>query len=380
MMTSRACTTNPLHKSNLFPPVKDDRFDHHPNQIRRTLFFAVETAILHDKLADEVPPTDRATFQFLRYQTCKGEFLQVTLENPDFCSMSPPIREDVTQGRLFLTFQRKDTGHMENLKMDHIAAVCLYRQNLIQSATMMAEFSVRFDNARNACVAALYASHIVCTGVTSRKVSFCINQLVYAEAMKLACHFVFDIWIPPWTNISDEKEYLDLRGNMKQMNKNRLKALNKLSFGQICLETNAVYKLCSGAFLPGHMSPGGRHTGSLCLQEVKGGNDVAHEMLMLCSTCKVPACVDFNAFGQCSNDKICPTLDFNKDPVLSVILEATAGIEPLNELTFNKCVLGGKTFQCSAPFRLLKAFLHQLCSPANIVDDFVRCCELQSLP
>ena len=155
--------------------------------------------------------------------------------------------------------------------MDHIAAVCLYRQNLIQSAIMMAEseitqFSVRFDNARDACVAALYASHIVCTGVISRKVLFCINQLMYAEAMKLVCHFVFDIWIPPWTDISDEKEYLDLRDNMKQMKKNRLKALNKLSFGQICLETNAVYKLCSGAFLPGHMSPGGRHTGSLCLQ------------------------------------------------------------------------------------------------------------------
>ncbi|KAK2810142.1 hypothetical protein Q5P01_000431 [Channa striata] len=31
-----------------------------------------------------------------------------------------------------------------------------------------------------------------CTGPRVGRVSFCINQLVFAEAMKLACHFVFD--------------------------------------------------------------------------------------------------------------------------------------------------------------------------------------------
>lgn len=65
-----------------------------------------------------------------------------------------------------------------------------------------------------------------------------------------------------------------------------------------------------------------------------------------------------NAFGQCSNDsgdeqppkpRLIFTLDFNKDPMRSVILEATAGIEPLNELTFNRRMLGGEMFQCSAP-------------------------------
>lgn len=388
--------------------------------------------------------------------------------------MESEFPEHVTRTRS--TNQIQDT--VVKLKMDRIAAVCLYRQNLIQSATMIAEseimqFGARFDTSRDACLAALYASHIVCTGVISRRVSFCINQLVFAEAMKLACHFVFDIWIPPWTEIPDVKDYPHLGGYMKQMNGNRLKALNQLSFGQICLETNAVYKLCTSACLPdicpravdiqghfackvlgyiltqiheqqlktslknGHMSISGIDAMFFSDKEIKGGNEVANGMLLLCSTCKVPArqgtnpaittyklCTyryatnhnaphirrgasnhckkvgsvtvpleavydilalyaprshsgfwdqlgeamveayekgefeDVNAFGQFANDssenqppmpRLIFTLDFNKDPLRSVILEATAAIEPLNELTFNKCVLGGETFQCSAP-------------------------------
>lgn len=98
------------------------------------------------------------------------------------------------------TVQIRDV--VEKRKMDRIAALCLYRQNLIQSATMIADsevvqFGVRFDSARDACVAAFYETHIECAGMVGRRVAFCINQLVFAEAMKLACHFVFDIWIPP---------------------------------------------------------------------------------------------------------------------------------------------------------------------------------------
>lgn len=397
--------------------------------------------------------------------------------------MESEFPERVTRTRS--TKQIQDT--VEKYSMDRIAAKCLYRQNLIQSATMIAEsdimqFSERFDKARDACVAALYASHIVCTGVVSRRVSFCINQLVFAEAMKLACHFVFDVWIPPWTNIPDEREHPDLRSYMKRMNSNRLRALNKLTFGQICLEVNAVYKLCTAACLPdvcprvvdvqgrfacevlgyiltqihqqnlkttfktGHLSIFGIDKMFFPEKQIKGGNDIAHEMLTLCSTCKVPARVggdggqgkantfaarvnyklctyryvtniatsahirrghsnprkkvgsvtvpleavydllaiyapsshsgfwdqvsaamvdayqreDFegvNAFGQCSRrDEEQPpvrrllfTLDFNEDPVRSVILEATAGVEPLNELSFDRCMLGGETFRCSAP-------------------------------
>ncbi|KAE8277758.1 hypothetical protein D5F01_LYC24239 [Larimichthys crocea] len=228
------------------------------------------------------------------------------------------------------------------------------------------------------------------------------------------------------------------------MNSNRLRALNKLTFGQICLEVNAVYKLCTAACLPdvcprvvdvqgrfacevlgyiltqihqqnlkttfktGHLSIFGIDKMFFPEKQIKGGNDIAHEMLTLCSTCKVPARVggdggqgkantfaarvnyklctyryvtniatsahirrghsnprkkvgktlkDVNAFGQCSRrDEEQPpvrrllfTLDFNEDPVRSVILEATAGVEPLNELAFDRCMLGGETFRCSAP-------------------------------
>ena len=75
---------------------------------RKALFLAVASDILYDKTNDELAfgalsPNDRATFQFLLYLTycCKGELLQVTLENTDFSSMSPPIREDFAHGRLF---------------------------------------------------------------------------------------------------------------------------------------------------------------------------------------------------------------------------------------------------------------------------------------
>lgn len=32
-----------------------------------------------------------------------------------------------------------------------------------------------------------------------------------------------------------------------------------------------------------------------------------------------------------------------------MVLEGTAGVKPLDELTFNRCILGGETFRCSAP-------------------------------
>lgn len=75
---------------------------------RTSLFLAIATETLHDRLSDELSfgafsPHERATFQFLLYLTycCKGELFQVTLENPDFCTMSPPVRKGFAHGRLF---------------------------------------------------------------------------------------------------------------------------------------------------------------------------------------------------------------------------------------------------------------------------------------
>lgn len=366
--------------------------------------------------------------------------------------------------------------------MDVIAALWLYRQNLIQSATMIADsevmqFGVRFDKARDACVAAFYHTHIECAGMVGRRVSSCINQLVFAEAMKLACHFVFDIWIPPWTEIPERTG--DTAAFMQRLNENRMEALNKLSYGQLCLETNAVYKLCTAACLPDicprALDSQGRFAckvlGYILTQvykqklktsiknetllisgiedmdfskdHIEDDTDTAHEMIMLCSTCKVPTrsagdlqrktrkmCTyrlshsqlpshvkrgrakpnrkvssvvlslemvyDMlaiyapdshsgfwtqvtsamvaayentdgneeevgNAMGQyheaaaaaLERQPQCPmlsfTLDFTMDPLRSLVLEATAGVKPLDELTFNRCALGGETFQCSAP-------------------------------
>nr|BBA49170.1 hypothetical protein ORF56-like [Oryzias latipes] len=369
--------------------------------------------------------------------------------------------------------QLQDT--VEKRSMDKVAAVCLYRQNLVQSATMIAEseimqFDRRFDAARDACVEAMYASHVVCAGALSRRVSFCINQLVFAEAMKLACHFVFDVWVPPWTEVPDEGSFPDLRGFWTQLNRNRLRALDRLSFGQICLETNAAFKLCAAACLPdicprvldaqgrfackalgrllcqvrekglktavkdGQMCISGVDSLSFSGPEFRGGNDAAHEMLQLCSNCTFPerggtgprsrrlcsykcapsqntqqgrrgharpkkvssvtlsleavydmlalyapeahrgfwdqlgeAMMDAydnetvektNAFGTAQADgdeemdrsaRLVFSLDFGDDPVRSLILEATAGVDPLNELSFNKCAIGGQLFRCTAP-------------------------------
>ncbi|KAK5618697.1 hypothetical protein CRENBAI_013491 [Crenichthys baileyi] len=98
---------------------------------------------------------------------------------------------------------------IEKCCMNEMASDCLYRQNLVQSATMIADsetmqFGVRFNIVRDACMTALYVSHIVCRGAMSRRVSFCINQLVFTEVMKLTSEFVFDIWIPLWTEGPDK--------------------------------------------------------------------------------------------------------------------------------------------------------------------------------
>lgn len=378
------------------------------------------------------------------------------------------------------TKQIKDT--IQQRSMSEITALCLYRQNLIQSATMIAEsqimqFSHRFDRARHACVKAFNGSHIVCSGSESRRVDFCINQLVFAEGMKLACHFVFDVWIPPWTEIPDERDSPDIQSYMHQLNANRLVALNRLTFGQLCVETNAVYKLCAAACLAdicprvvdnqGHFAckvlgyvlrqihvqnlKSSLKDGHLCISridtlyfsdtEIKDG-DEAHRMLMLCSTCNVPTrhtrdpvktyklctyrlaprqnathnmCYADNKRKVCSvtvpleavydilalyapeshsgfwdqvhdamlqayergeydtgdafvrnwdrdaseadedhadnarEHRLLFTLDFNEDMVRSMILEATSAIAPLNQLTFNKCAMGGEVFRCSAP-------------------------------
>ncbi|MEQ2202081.1 hypothetical protein XENOCAPTIV_023725, partial [Xenoophorus captivus] len=97
---------------------------------------------------------------------------------------------------------------IEKRRMSEIASVCLYRKNLVQSVTMitdsvMMQFGARFDIVRDACMTALYASHNVCRGAMSRRISLCINQLVFAEVMKLGCGFVFDTWIPLWTEAPD---------------------------------------------------------------------------------------------------------------------------------------------------------------------------------
>ncbi|KAK5610235.1 hypothetical protein CRENBAI_008722 [Crenichthys baileyi] len=112
-------------------------------------------------------------------------------------------------------------------RMSEIASVCLYRQNLVQSAAMIADFDMmqygaRFDIVRDACMTALYASYITCRGVMSRRVLLCINQLVFAEAMKLGCGFVFDTWIPPWTEAPAVNANPDLTSYMPQLSENRL--------------------------------------------------------------------------------------------------------------------------------------------------------------
>lgn len=457
--------------------------DRESNVIPNTFKNLLDTSTLESDVVTKDPMTGKiATVKFQAVHNCGFVWNTNTMGFmsdawADRCLiMESEHPKEVSRTRS--TVQIRDV--VEKRKMDRIAALCLYRQNLIQSATMIADsevvqFGVRFDSARDACVAAFYETHIECAGMVGRRVAFCINQLVFAEAMKLACHFVFDIWIPPWTRIPDKADYPDCESFTRTLNENRLRALNKLSFGQICLETNAVYKLCTAACLPdicpraldsqgrfackvlgyvltqvyeqklkttiknGSLSVSGIEDMFFSAEHNKDDNGTAHEMLMLCSTCKVPArsAVDSevktrklctyrlshsqlpshvkrgrakvnkkvstvtlslemlydmlatyapdshagfwsqvtsgmvesyeqsadeeeweNAMGQCyenANERPpqCPrlsfTLDFTEDPLRSLVLEATAGVKALDELTFHRCVLGGETFQCSAP-------------------------------
>lgn len=455
--------------------------DRESNVIPNTFKNLLDTSILEsDVVTKDVASGAVSTVKFQAVHNCGFVWNTNTMGFvsdawADRCLIMESEFPERVNPRTCSTKQLQDTVEKHN--MDRIAEVCLYRQNMIQSATMIAEseimqFGERFDKARDSCLEALYASHIVCTGAVGRRISFCINQLVYAEAMKLACHFVFDIWLPPWTIIPRVEDHPRHSDYMKQLNSNRLLALNELSFGQICIETNAVYKLCAAACLPdicprvidmqarfackvlGYVLTQIHEQrlritlkdNNLCISGVdcmffpetaiRGGSDNAHEMLMLCAACKVPirecnknskrnhklctyklanthmashmrrgqtsyqkkvasltvplenvydmlalyapqshsgfwdqltlAILDaykadsfegVNAFGQYdegSDDResalrLSFTLDFDDDPVRSLILESTAGVEPLNELTFNKSVLGGETFNCSAP-------------------------------
>ncbi|KAK7915611.1 hypothetical protein WMY93_011372 [Mugilogobius chulae] len=307
--------------------------DKESNVIPNTFKNLLDTSMLESEVVTRDPVTGKVnTVKYTTVHNCGFVWNTNTLSFlseawKDRCViMETEFPNQVTQTRS--TKQIRDT--VENKQMEFIAAVCLYRQNLIQSATMIAEseimqFGKRFDEAREAYVAAFCASHIVCSGRASRRVSFCINQLVFAEAMKLACHFIFDIWIPPWTEVPDTRDYPDLQCYMKQLNENRLEALNKLTFGQICLETNAAYKLCAAACLPdicprvadkqayfacqtlGYVLTQiytqnlktSIKDGDLCISGIdtmffpetygnKENNNV-HKLIQLCSTCTLPA-------------------------------------------------------------------------------------------
>ena len=152
---------------------------------------------------------------------------------------------------------------VEKGKMDQIAATCLFRQNLVQCTNMIShpnllQFSDSFDKARTSCIKVMKSKVILHNGKRtgdSQRMLGIINQMVFAEAMKLACHFVFDLWVPPWTRVTKGRSrsggavYNESRF-LQELDNARITALDKLSFGQVCLEVGAVFKLCSAACLP----------------------------------------------------------------------------------------------------------------------------------
>lgn len=343
----------------------------------------------------------------------------------------------------------------------------------------------RYDVARQHCLDAIRKTHVVCEGVVARRVEGRINQLVYAEAMKLACHFIFDLWIPPWTIVPAPADFADYADYAAAVNASRLRALDELTFGQVTLEVNAVYKLCVAACLPDicprvldmqarfvckilghvlaqiHVQALDTHVRESTLtvsqldrfqvedDVVKGGSDSVHELLVLAGDCRVPvrgggtgaargggrrrlctyklsnraysarkargvrdqrkrvSCVSVSlelvydllalyaprshtafwtavstamveafrgggggegstALAQCRVDERSPpshltfTLDFTEDPVQATILEATAGVRFLDELSFEKSVLGDHAYRCSAPVYYGGVLAHRL--------------------
>lgn len=151
---------------------------------------------------------------------------------------------------------------VQSEKMDQIAAICLFRQNLVQCANMIShpnlmQFSEAFDKARTTCIQVMRSRFILNIGkrgADNQRMLGIVNQMVFSEAMKLACHFVFDLWVPPWTMVTEGRsrsgeEFSETRF-LEELQKARMIALDKLSFGQVCLEVAAVFKLCSAACLP----------------------------------------------------------------------------------------------------------------------------------
>lgn len=78
---------------------------------RRALFLALDTELLRDDSSDELSfaalsRTDKVTFQLLLYLTycCKGELLQVTLENPESGVCPPQSGRTLLTGTYFVLY------------------------------------------------------------------------------------------------------------------------------------------------------------------------------------------------------------------------------------------------------------------------------------
>ena len=169
--------------------------------------------------------------------------------------------EHTSSSQRTISFQDLITT-IQQRKLDKIAACCLFRQNLVQCTNMIChpdllQFSPAFDKARASCINVMKSKFILRSGKrngNSQRMLGIISQMVFAEAMKLACHFVFDLWVPPWTKVpsgrSESGEEFSQRRFLEELENARIIALDKLSFGQVCLEVGAVFKLCSAACLP----------------------------------------------------------------------------------------------------------------------------------
>ncbi|KAJ8332471.1 hypothetical protein SKAU_G00426440 [Synaphobranchus kaupii] len=149
------------------------------------------------------------------------------------------------------------------------------------------QFGDRFDKARNACVEVLYSTHVLHSGYTTQWVLGCINQLMFSEAMKLACHFVFDVY-PPWTEAPSFDECPTLLSFAWKIDANRLRdkqarfacevlgyMLTQIPAQQQCLKIS--WTKISGIELLSFSPPGLTAGGS------------AHQMLKLCSSCVFPS-------------------------------------------------------------------------------------------
>lgn len=145
--------------------------------------------------------------------------------------------------------------------MRDIAAKLLCRQNVFQTLAYLfapqyffplPEHDAVFRSARNRLLKRYPVIYEGGSGERNTSIgreSAVVRDLAFSNAAALACHAVYDLWIPPWTPIRKPRRNETTKAYVEDLNERRVRAVSMLSPTELLLECLMSYHL----FYPGCM-------------------------------------------------------------------------------------------------------------------------------